>query len=161
MYPVELELEDGPDNISIEIVDLNHRLGLREGEAPFDFIHSRCLNGGIKKNRWDSYIRDLRSMLRRDGWIQLAEYYLNFQSSNGSLTEDHGLRKWSAMYLQVMDNFFNHDPRVGPRLADKLRAQRFRHVRSAQYNIPIAAWAEGDDAVGELLVSYLTLTRLW
>jgi hypothetical protein len=142
IYPVDLS--DGPENITAQICDLNDRIRLSDGEEPFDFIHSRCVSAGIKKNRWDSYIRDLKYLLRPGGWVQLAEYYLNFQSDNGRLIENqHCLRRWSQMYLKVMDEHLDRDPRIGRKLADKLRNQRFRHVRSKQIQIPIGSWHTG------------------
>lgn len=84
-------------------------------------------------------------MLRPGGYVQLAEYYLNFQSDNGRLHPvNHCLGRWSQMFLRVMDDHLDRDPRIGRKLADKLRAQRFRHVRSRQYHIPIAAWHDGE-----------------
>jgi hypothetical protein len=145
IYPVDLS--DGPENITAEICDLNDRLRLSRDEEPFDFIHSRCVGGGIKKRRWDTYLGDLRSMLRPGGFVQLAEYYLNFQSDNGMLQRDAGLSRWWSKYAEVIENDFDRDPRIGRKLEDKLRAQRFRHVRSRQYRIPIAAWPEGESPI--------------
>ncbi|KIW06128.1 uncharacterized protein PV09_03293 [Verruconis gallopava] len=142
IHPVD-HLSDGPENLTAEICDLNERLMLSRDEEPFDFIHSRCVGGGIRKSRWDSYIRDLRAMLRPGGYVQLAEYYLLFQSDNGKLdTTNPGLYRWSQMYFRVMESYYDRDPRIGRKLADKLRSQRFRHVRSKQYKIPIGPWHE-------------------
>jgi hypothetical protein len=55
------------------------------------------------------------------------------------------------MYLKVMDEHLDRDPRVGRKLADKLRSQRFRHVRSRQYQIPIGAWHDGELSLSEEL----------
>jgi ubiquinone/menaquinone biosynthesis C-methylase UbiE len=52
----------------------------------FDLVHSQLMLGGIHRNRWRGYLRDIHRVLRPGGWCQMAEIYFNAQSDNGTLT---------------------------------------------------------------------------
>jgi hypothetical protein len=118
----------------------------------YDLIHSRCIGPGIKKSRWPGYLRDLRRLLRRNGWVQLVEYHYIPQSNSGRLTDDHSLQKWGLAFRGVMDQL-DRETRIGPNLANKLRDAGFRDVQSQIFNVPIGNWPTGELAVpGSVIV---------
>ncbi|KAK0775565.1 hypothetical protein LTR59_001137 [Friedmanniomyces endolithicus] len=63
----------------------------------FDLINSRFLAEGINTNRWRSYIRELKELLKPGGWLQMVELELVFQSDNGRLAPNASepLHVWS------------------------------------------------------------------
>lgn len=71
----------------------------------------------------------------------MSEYYFNFQSDSGSLTEDHALYKWGSQYRIATET--NRDPRIGGKLKDLLRASGLVSVRSKYIAIPIGGWSHG------------------
>lgn len=135
------DLPDVPDNLDIQFWNLNDPLTRLFDPNTFDLIHSRCVGPGIKRSRWNSYITELARLLRRGGWLQMAEYYYNIQSDSGRLREDHAMYKWGVTYRGLMED--DRDPRVGRSLVDKMRNAGFRDVYSHTYRIPIGPWSGG------------------
>lgn len=82
-------------------------------------------------------------MLRRDGWLQVAEYHYNFQSGSGGLTDQHALTKWGAAYMGVMLRDLNRNPTVGSSLEGKLRDAGLHSVRGRYFEVPIGSWPTG------------------
>ena len=107
----------------------------------YNLIHSRFVAPGIKRTRWLDYVKDLRRLLRRNGWVQMVEYYYNFQSDSGLLTDDHAIRKWYTYYRRAMET--ERDPRVGSRLQDLMRNAGLVDVQGLQCNLPIGPWSTG------------------
>lgn len=133
-----------PDNLEISFWDLNDRLTETFERETFDLIHSRCVGPGIKKDRWNGYIRDIARLLRRGGWVQMAEYYYHIQSDNGRLTEEHSIYKWAQTYRAVMEHYLDRDPRVGRSLAEKLERAGLRDIHARAFQIPIGSWSTGE-----------------
>lgn len=138
------DLPDVPDNLDISFWDLNDRLTSTFGRDTFDLIHSRCVGPGIKRGRWDGYIRDIARLLRPGGWVQMAEYYYNIQSDSGRLTEDHSIYKWGQTYRAVMEHFLDREPRIGQHLADKLGRAGLHNIHTRAFQIPIGDWPTGE-----------------
>ncbi|KFH43721.1 hypothetical protein ACRE_055480 [Hapsidospora chrysogenum ATCC 11550] len=157
--------EDAPDNLELQIDDLNGRYDvpiprdMEQAEWSFfgarftfrsdryDVVHSQMVAGGIHANRWRSYIRDIFRVLRPGGWCQMVEIYFNAQSDNGTLTragEDHALSRWSSHYLQAMHPY--KDPRAPLQLASWMRSAGFRDVESRLLTLPMYA---RDRIIGE------------
>jgi len=107
----------------------------------YDLIHSRCVSPGIKKERWRRYVAELAALLRRDGWVQLVEYYYIIQSDSGRLTDQHALQQWGTVYRAAMER--ERDPRVGRNLRGLLRDANLRDIHERTYNIPIGGWSSG------------------
>ena len=128
---------------------------LESNEQPFDFIHSRCVAGGLGRERWTTYVRDIRNMLRPGGYAQFAEYHFLIQSENGTLTSDRCVYRWSTMYLNLLTEHLNRDPRVGRRLASLMRGAGFRNVWERQYRIPIGPWEQSGKPTKDLLLLLL------
>jgi hypothetical protein len=137
-------LPDQPDNLELFSYNLNDRLNDPEvfEYRPYDLIHSRFVAPGIKKNRWASYIRDMRVLLRSGGWIQVAEYHLHIQSNSGRLTEQSAVYRWWQGYARSMTDL-QRDPRVGPRLQEVLSSAGLRDVQVDYHRLPIGGWHPG------------------
>ena len=141
IYPVLLA--DQPDNLDLAGFDLNQRLDdPRVFDRNYDLIHSRFVCPGIRANRWRSYIRDMKGLLRPGGWVQLVEYYANVQSSSGLLATNSALTRWWQAYARAMEDS-NRAPRIGTRLQDDLRAAGLRDVGGTMYQLPLGGWDPG------------------
>lgn len=136
---------DQPENLSLCGYNLNDRLNDPEvfQARAYDLIHSRCIGAGIKVNRWASYIRDMKLLLRPNGWVQIVEYYLNIQSSSGRLTDQSAVRRWWLAYAEAMSRM-NRDPRVGTRLQHLFAEARLGDVRVETVQLPIGDWETGE-----------------
>lgn len=141
IYPV---LIDQPPNLTLFGYNLNDRLNDPEvfQRNAYDIIHSRFVGPGIKASRWSSYLRDMRMLLRSNGWVQLTEYYPNIQSSSGRLTDSSALVRWYSAYVSAMERA-NRNPRVGQRLQHYMTEAGLRDVSGTIFNLPIGGWDPG------------------
>jgi hypothetical protein len=137
-------IADQPENLNLYCYNLNDALNnpkVFQAKA-YDLIHSRCIGAGIKSNRWTSYIRDMKLLLRPNGWVQIVEYYLNIQSSSGRLTDESAIRRWWLGYSEAMSRM-NRDPRIGNRLQSLFVEARLEDVRVETIQLPIGDWETG------------------
>lgn len=146
---------DQPENLVLCGYNLNDRL--RDPEVfqarAYDLIHSRFIGPGIKRNRWASYVEDLRLLLRPGGWVQLAEYYPLIQSDSGRLTEQAAVRRWWLAYDSSMQRL-NRDPRIGRRLQQLLTDKGFRDAKVDVERLPIRGWHTGMEYSSFVVVTY-------
>lgn len=140
------DLPDQPDNLECEIHNLNEPLFPMYGDTRFDLIHSRCVAPGIKTERWQPYIEDLASLLRRGGYLQCAELYYNIQSDNGRLTEEHSTYHW-YQYYQSGAQQLDRDPRVGRKLTNMMRNAGLANVQQRFFRIPIGDWGTSQSSL--------------
>ncbi|OCK86024.1 S-adenosyl-L-methionine-dependent methyltransferase [Lepidopterella palustris CBS 459.81] len=161
IYPAEVP--EAPENLECEIWDLNRALTPSFPANTYNLIHCQFVSPGIHRNRWQNFVRDLRRLSKRGGWVQMAEYYYNFQSDAGLLTQDHALRQWGDAYRSAME-IEHRDPRVGHRLGQMMADAGLVDVRSIKYDLPIGPWSSdlrlqsiGEDNlenIGEMLDSH-------
>ncbi|KAJ9131555.1 S-adenosyl-L-methionine-dependent methyltransferase [Pleurostoma richardsiae] len=126
-----------PPNLDLQVDDLNQRLTFSANY--FDLVHSQLMLGGIHRNRWRGYLRDIHRVLRPGGWCQMAEIYFNAQSDNGTLTHNHALRRWSQAFLQSLEP--SKDPRVPLQLEALMRHAGFVDVESRLLPLPLCGWS--------------------
>ena len=86
-------------------------------------------------------MRDLKRLLRPNGWVQLVEYYYIIQSDSGLLTSDHSLQRWSDGYRAALESI--RDPRAGRNLRQMLRTAGFDGVEERTFRVPIGSWPTG------------------
>jgi hypothetical protein len=148
---------DQPDNLSLCGYNLNDRLNDPEifQARACDLIHSRFVGPGIKRGRWLSYIQDMRILLRPGGWIQITEYYLNIQSSNGSLSDNSAIRRWWQAYAGAMEDL-NRAPRIGQRLQQLFLEAKLSDVRVDAVQLPVGGWSPGT-YIQRSLIAALTI----
>jgi hypothetical protein len=143
IYPILIT--DQPDNLTLYGYNLNDRLNDPEvfERNAYDLIHSRFVGPGIKKNRWPSYVRDMKTLLRPNGWVQMVEYYPNIQSDSGRLTTQSALTRWFQAYASAMETYSDRNPRIGQRLQQLMHDAGLRDVGGMAINLPIGAWHQG------------------
>ncbi|KAF1813552.1 S-adenosyl-L-methionine-dependent methyltransferase [Eremomyces bilateralis CBS 781.70] len=138
IYPISLP--DEPENLELFCDDLNSRLTETYQQNYYDLIHSRFVQSGIKTRRWPTYAKDLARLTRRGGYVQMAEWYLNFQSDSGRLTESHALTQWYTLYQGACQQM-NRNPRVGRELRRYLQDAGLQDIHDFCYRVPIGAWS--------------------
>ncbi|KAF3171742.1 hypothetical protein TWF788_009646 [Orbilia oligospora] len=143
-----LKPEETPNNLWCQVDDLNEPFNFKPEE--FDFVHSRLVAPGIGKSRWTGYMKDCFKVLKAGGWLQMVEIYFNVQSDNGTLTEEHGLRRWSKTFLEVYED--KKDLRAPTRLQSMMEAAGFVEVQSRMMPLPLNGWSrdERDRDIGNL-----------
>jgi hypothetical protein len=150
-------LPDEPDNLTIEVWNLNSSLTDAYDSRSYDLIHSRFVAGGILKDRWPSYVKDLRRLLVKGGWVQMIEYNFIIQSDAGLLMEDHAIQQWQTVYKWYMDQ--NRDCRSGRSLAQWMRTAGLHDVEEYIYSVPIGAWKTGECVLSKFLTLNTQLIR--
>lgn len=135
-----MRLAEQPENLTLHGYDLNDRLNHPDVfSRGYDLINSRFVNQGINRNRWNTYIRDMKALLRRGGWVQLIEYYPLIQSDSGLLTNDSAVRRWWANYEPALAQL-DRDPRIGRNLANLLIQNGYQNVVQEMERLPIGGW---------------------
>lgn len=74
----------------------------------------------------------------------MVEIYFNVQSDNGSLTDDHALRKWSTQYMRALED--RKELRIGSRLRNLFETAGLVEVDVKMIPLPLSAWSNGLDA---------------
>lgn len=76
----------------------------------------------------------------------MVEIYFNAQSDNGSLTDEHALRKWSVQYMRALED--KKELRIGSRLKNVLEDSGLVEVDTKMIPLPLSAWSNGKPVVG-------------
>jgi hypothetical protein len=71
----------------------------------------------------------------------MVEIYFNVQSDNGSITDEHALRKWSTHYLRALED--RKDLRIGSKLRTLLTEAGFVEVDTKMIPLPLSPWSTG------------------
>ncbi|CAI7579162.1 unnamed protein product [Penicillium pancosmium] len=77
-------------------------------------------------------------VLKPGGWVQMIEIYFNVQSDNGSITDEHALRRWSTQYMRAQED--RKDLRIGTRLRNMLTSAGLTEVDTKMIPLPLSAW---------------------
>lgn len=80
-------------------------------------------------------------VLKPGGWVQMIEIYFNVQSDNGSITDEHALRRWSTQYMRSQED--RKDLRIGTRLRNMLTNAGLKEVDTKMIPLPLSAWGNG------------------
>ncbi|OTB19826.1 hypothetical protein K445DRAFT_52762, partial [Daldinia sp. EC12] len=130
--------EESVENLYLNVDNLNMPLSFPSNH--FDLVNSRLVAGGVDRNRWHEYMRDILRCLRKGGWCQMVEIDYNAQSDNGTLTDGHALRQWSDKYSRAMSQLKNVEaPR---RLAHWMRQAGFTEVEERMIPLPMCGWSD-------------------
>ncbi|KAF2864459.1 hypothetical protein K470DRAFT_267303 [Piedraia hortae CBS 480.64] len=107
----------------------------------FDFINSRHLAAGIDAQRWPSFIGDLFSLLKPNGWLQAveAEYRFLSQGQRPKTSDDEPLQLWQSWYDLVMQQR-SKDNRVGSKLRHYMEQTGLEHIETRTVPLRIGNW---------------------
>jgi hypothetical protein len=71
----------------------------------------------------------------------MTEIYFNVQSDNGSITDQHALRRWSTHYMRALED--RKDIRVGSRLRSFFEEVGLVEIDAKMIPLPLSAWSSG------------------
>lgn len=74
----------------------------------------------------------------------MVEIYFNAQSDNGSLTDEHALRRWSTQYMRALED--RKELRIGSRLRSFFTNSGLVEVDTKMVPLPLSAWSNGQYA---------------
>lgn len=119
----------------------DNRTSSRLRPESFDLINSRLLADGINEGRWQSYISNLKALLKPGGWLQMVELDLSFQSDSGRLRYDdtEPLFLWKRWYDYAMTQM-GRNPRVGRQLEQLMMNAGFEAVWHQRLRLEIGRW---------------------
>ncbi|KAF8241988.1 S-adenosyl-L-methionine-dependent methyltransferase, partial [Wilcoxina mikolae CBS 423.85] len=124
-----------PRNLWLQVDDLNEPFTFQE---EFDLVHSRNVAPGINYDRWQSYIQDCVRVVKPGGWLQFTECYHLVQSDNGTITDDHAIRKLTTRYTTAMEG--KKDVRAPMRLESMMRGAGLVEIQSRMIQLPMNGW---------------------
>jgi hypothetical protein len=106
----------------------------------FDFIHTRTITFGISD--WDRLVEQAFDSLNPGGWIELQEFCLPFCCDDGSMSEDHGLGKWSLeMHCATVKVGINSLSALEH--STTIRKRGFVNIDETLLKVPLGPWAKG------------------
>lgn len=71
----------------------------------------------------------------------MTEIYFNVQSDNGSITDQHALRRWSTQYMRALED--RKDLRIGSKLRNFCEEAGLVEVDAKMIPLPLSAWSSG------------------
>ena len=71
----------------------------------------------------------------------MVEIYFNVQSDNGSITDEHALRRWSTQYLRALED--RKELRIGSKLRNLMTEAGFVEVDAKMIPLPLSPWSTG------------------
>jgi hypothetical protein len=87
----------------------------------------------------------------------MVEIYFNVQSDNGSITDQHALRRWSTQYMRALED--RKDLRVASRLRNHFLSSGLVEVDSKMIPLPLSAWSNGQSLLSLTKDFNLTVSR--
>ncbi|KAI1437183.1 hypothetical protein GGR50DRAFT_117982 [Xylaria sp. CBS 124048] len=127
--------EESLENVYLDVDDLN--MPFQFPHNHFDIINSRLVAGGINRDRWAGYLRDIFESLRPGGWVQMVEIDFNAQSDNGAL-EDSKFSTSAVVTIILIRNGAIQEPKsatTARQLAYKCWIHRRRRANDATANV--------------------------
>lgn len=107
----------------------------------FDFVHIRCLMGAIRD--WKRLYRQAFERLKPGGWIQHLDMSISFTSDDGSLAEDHMMRRWSQTFIHCGERI-GKTFLIASKAAEWIREVGFEDVQEKWYKVPVGTWPKDE-----------------
>lgn len=141
-----------PPNVRFEIMDIEDDWTFK---LPFTYIHSRYMAGSIKN--WPKLISQCYNHLEPGGWAELLDFDINYYSQDGTLTEEHALKRWMGHATEgaKVSGRLLHP---GSQLEGWLTEAGFVDIEMRKTPLPIGTWPK-DLRLKE--VGLLNRTQLW
>ncbi|KAF2762962.1 hypothetical protein EJ05DRAFT_495809 [Pseudovirgaria hyperparasitica] len=145
-------LPEEPENLVLEWANLNKNITSKSksGElqqGKFDYIHSRFIAFGLREKRWPSYVKELRSLVKRGGYVEFVEYDFLFQSDSGWCGYDpkqFAIGQLSDYVRDWQTRYHSSDARASTKLATLMGDAGYKNVVSGMYQVPIGSWGDSE-----------------
>ncbi|KAJ5938939.1 hypothetical protein N7466_002073 [Penicillium verhagenii] len=127
-----------PSNCRFYIDDAESDWTYAPGEA-FDYIHMRCLGGGI--GDWPRLLKQAYQHVRPGGWVEVQE----FEASLGSDDETHLLAPTVMHWLEMINGAskqFGKEMNIAERVRPRMENEGFINVSDDIYKCPVGGWAK-------------------
>ncbi|KAL2862246.1 class I SAM-dependent methyltransferase [Aspergillus lucknowensis] len=125
-----------PPNCTFIIDDAESDWAFTKDEA-FDFIHARCMGGGIAD--WSRLLRQAYNHLKPGGWVEFQEYEARVRSEDGTHVKAPLLLDLSAR-LEEASSKFGKRMNIAPSLSGWLEEAGFTNVTADIYKCPVGSW---------------------
>ncbi|KKK21258.1 hypothetical protein ARAM_001265, partial [Aspergillus rambellii] len=125
-----------PPNCSFIIDDTESDWTFTNNEA-FDYIHSRCMAGGIAD--WERYVRQAYDHLNPGGWVEFQEHEAWINSDDGTHEHAHMLRDLQEK-LDEASSKFGKKMNIASSLSGWLEGAGFTNVTADVYKCPMGTW---------------------
>ncbi|WEW57499.1 hypothetical protein PRK78_002966 [Emydomyces testavorans] len=103
----------------------------------FDLVHIRQLYGSVAD--WPDLYSSIYSHLKPGGWVDQQEMSVEFKSDDGSLPDDHPLRRWSRYMLQAGE-ISGKTFKIVDQARDHLANAGFVNVTERRHKVPVGTW---------------------
>ncbi|KAM0540778.1 hypothetical protein ACHAPJ_013509 [Fusarium lateritium] len=127
-----------PPNVKFEIDDVEQTWI----HDKLDFIFSRYMSTSILD--WPKLVKNTYERLNPGGWVEFQDYNLLYYSEDGSLTEDHHLRKWVKLFIDTARAKLNREPCPGPKLEEWVKDAGFTNVVHQKFRLPLGSWPKDE-----------------
>ncbi|KAH9828049.1 methyltransferase [Teratosphaeria destructans] len=104
----------------------------------FDLIHIRGLSGSISD--WPSLYRRAHRHLQPGGWIEQLECSIHLRSTDGTLSTNKALRRWSEHAIRL-GMLTGKTFELAENMAGLIREAGFVDVTEKRFKWPVGAWS--------------------
>jgi hypothetical protein len=91
---------------------------------------------------WPRYVADIYRVTALGGRIQLTELSFRFESQNGNLPKDSGLKVMERA-LRMYAAFNRYNPEIESNLVALVRNAGFHGVEEKEFVVPVGNWSTG------------------
>ncbi|KAF6821434.1 methyltransferase domain-containing protein [Colletotrichum musicola] len=123
-----------PPNVKFEIDDVEQPW---VNPSNYDFIFCRYMAGSIAD--WPKLMNNVYENTNPGGWVEFQDYNLLWESTDGSLTDDHHSLRWSKLLNEACEKF-GKEPCPGPKLEGWVKDAGFVNVTHQKFKIPVGPW---------------------
>lgn len=81
------------------------------------------------------------SALKPGGWVEFQDWDHNIYSDDGSLKDEHSLKKWNVELLKCFASM-NREASPGPKLKAWVEDAGFKNITHEVFKAPVGPWAK-------------------
>ncbi|KAF6802823.1 umta methyltransferase family protein, partial [Colletotrichum musicola] len=107
------------------------------GDRKYDYVFVRYLAACIAD--WPKLMKSVYDNLAPGGWVEFQDSSIEYYSDDGTLTDDHAMRKWNKTLIGALESM-GREPSPGPKLEGWVREAGFQRVQHSWYKIPLGPW---------------------
>ncbi|TAQ87317.1 hypothetical protein B7494_g4361 [Chlorociboria aeruginascens] len=132
-------------NVQPRFVPPNCRFELDDAQLPwtfapesFDFVHIRCLFGGISD--WPFLYREIYKCMKPGGYVQDLEFSVEFKCDDGSVPKDSVLWEWGHHFLDAgvkMGKEFS----IVYHTKQYMTSAAFVDIQERKFKLPVGPWS--------------------